>query len=200
MKIVKVFLFIPSFVLFTHCFCFLKERTKEEIYQKIFQENPVFISDGFDFPVGAPNAKKYYDAQPFGKNSHLGEDWNRVDGMDLGEPVYASSNGIVSFVQDIGGGWGNVVRIVHCMPDGKLYETLYAHFQTVIVKPNAMVLRGQKIGTIGDAGGKYSPHLHFELREDIHLPVGHGYSVLTAGYLNPKEFIKKNRKLEVKSK
>ncbi|HEY9169431.1 MAG TPA: hypothetical protein VIN72_08085 [Lutibacter sp.] len=38
--------------------------------------NPEYVSDGSDFPVGKPNAKGYYDAQPFGKNRHLGSDWN----------------------------------------------------------------------------------------------------------------------------
>lgn len=175
----------------------MKEPTQEEVYQKIFLSNPNFILDGFDFPVGKPDAKKYYDAQPFGKNSHLGEDWNRIDGRDYGEPVYASANGIVSYYENIGGGWGNVVRIVHLTSNGKFYETLYAHFETVIVQKGEGVLRGQKIGTIGDADGKYSPHLHFELRDDIHLPVGHGYSRVTTGYINPKEFIKKNRKIKI---
>ena len=34
-----------------------------------FYFNPEFKSDGFDYPVGAPNAKNYYNAQPFGKNN-----------------------------------------------------------------------------------------------------------------------------------
>ena len=53
------------------------------------------ISDGFDFPVGKPNAKKYYNAQKFGKNYHLGDDWNGVGGgnTDYGNPVYSISNG-----------------------------------------------------------------------------------------------------------
>ncbi len=29
------------------------------------------LSDAFDFPVGKPDAKKYYNAQKFGKNAHL---------------------------------------------------------------------------------------------------------------------------------
>lgn len=44
--------------------------------KKFFLEHPEYLSDGFDFPVGKPNAKGYIDKQPFGKNFHLGEDWN----------------------------------------------------------------------------------------------------------------------------
>jgi len=45
----------------------------------------------FDFPVGKPDAKGYYNAQIFGKNNHLGDDWNGANGgnSDLGEPIYA---------------------------------------------------------------------------------------------------------------
>jgi len=31
------------------------------------------MTDGFDFPVGKPNAKNYYSAQRFGVNEHLGD-------------------------------------------------------------------------------------------------------------------------------
>ncbi|MBL4587064.1 MAG: hypothetical protein JKX84_08430, partial [Flavobacteriales bacterium] len=41
-------------------------------YRKLFELNANHISDGFDFPVGPPDAKGYYNAQPFGKNEHLG--------------------------------------------------------------------------------------------------------------------------------
>ena len=66
------------------------------------------ITKSFDFPVGAPNAKNYYNAQKFGKNDHLGDDWNGKGGSntDLGDPVYAASAGIVSFSDDLKGGWG----------------------------------------------------------------------------------------------
>ncbi|MCP4808387.1 MAG: hypothetical protein GY913_06235 [Proteobacteria bacterium] len=33
-------------------------------------------TDGFDQPVGHPDAEGYFDAQPFGVNHHLGQDWN----------------------------------------------------------------------------------------------------------------------------
>jgi len=47
-------------------------------------------ADHFDFPVGRPDAKGYYNAQGFGKNAHLGDDWNGTGGgnSDLGDPIY----------------------------------------------------------------------------------------------------------------
>ena len=69
----------------------------------------------FDFPVGKPNADGYYNAQSFGENSHLGDDWNATTGgnTDLEDPIYSIGVGKVVFAKDLAGGWGNVVRIVH---------------------------------------------------------------------------------------
>jgi len=33
---------------------------------------PLPVADGFELPVGAPDGAGYYDAQPFGTNTHLG--------------------------------------------------------------------------------------------------------------------------------
>ena len=83
--------------------------------------NEEYISDGFDFPVEKPIAKGYYDAQPFGKNNHLGSDWNGIGGgdTDLGDAIYATANGYVNFVGDLRGGWGKVIRITHMLQNGK---------------------------------------------------------------------------------
>jgi murein DD-endopeptidase MepM/ murein hydrolase activator NlpD len=154
------------------------------------------VCEGFDFPVGAPNADGYYDAQPFGENHHLGNDWNGIGGndTDLGDPVYAASAGVVSDASDYGGGWGNVVRITH--PCG--VESLYAHLDVIGVDVGTRVRRGQQIGTIGTAHGHYRAHLHFELRER-ELPLGEGYSEFHNGWLDPTSYIKAHRPTRVSS-
>jgi murein DD-endopeptidase MepM/ murein hydrolase activator NlpD len=146
--------------------------------------------DGFDFPVGAPDAEGYYDAQPFGVNHHLGNDWNGNGGndTDLGDPVFAVSSGIVTEAVDHAGGWGNVVRIAH--PCG--VESLYAHLDVIGVDLGGQVRRGQQIGTIGNAHGQYRAHLHFELR-DRYLPLGEGYAEFHSGYLDPSFYIRSHR-------
>ncbi|HEU0033942.1 MAG TPA: M23 family metallopeptidase [Kofleriaceae bacterium] len=146
--------------------------------------------DGFDFPVGPPDAIGYYDAQPFGRNDHLGNDWNGNGGgnTDLGDPVFAAASGVVIEAIDIGGDWGNVVRIVHACG----VESVYAHLDLVNVVRGATVMRGQLIGTIGTAHGTYPAHLHFELR-DRPLPLGGGYDDDTTGYLDPTAFIRAHR-------
>ncbi len=166
-------------------------------YDSLFTAHPGYMADGFDYPVGKPDAKGYYDAQPFTKNNHLGEDWNGTGGgnTDLGDPVYAAANGYVSYAKSAGPGWGNVMRIVHCIKGSpnKYVETLYGHVQTMLLAEGQWVKRGDKIATIGNANGAYYAHLHFELRRLIDMNIGPGYSTDTTGYLNPKVFIKKNR-------
>ncbi len=148
--------------------------------------------DGFDFPVGAPDGVGYYDAQPFGDNDHLGNDWNGNSGgdTDLGDPVYAVAAGTVFTAHDHAGGWGNVVRITHAC--GPAVESLYAHLDTIEVPVGVTVRRGQRIGTIGNAGGQYLAHLHFELRSRF-LPLGGGYDTDRSGYLDPTSFIERHR-------
>jgi len=90
------------------------------------------------------------------------------------------------------GGWGNVIRILHKLPNQKKIESLYAHCDTILVKEKQWVTKGTKIGTIGNAHGIYLAHLHFEIREDISLPIGGGYSENSEGYLNPTKFITEN--------
>lgn len=156
------------------------------------------VCDAFAFPVGPPDATGYYDAQPFGVNDHLGNDWNGNGGndTDLGDPVYAASSGVVVEATDHAGGWGNVIRIVHDCA-GQRIESLYAHLDAIEIASGLWVARGQRIGTIGTAGGQYRAHLHFELR-DRALPLGGGYARDRTGYLDPTAFIRSHREITVR--
>lgn len=151
----------------------------------------------FEFPVGPPDGKGYYNAQVFGKNNHLGDDWNGVGGgnTDLGDTVYAIANGYISEAEDKAGGWGNVLRIIHYLPQDHEFapavESLYAHLDEMFVQNGTWVTIGEPIGTIGNANGQYYAHLHLELRTKPGLPLGGGYSTDTTGYINPEWFIRK---------
>ncbi|MFT6983472.1 MAG: hypothetical protein ACJAUD_002248, partial [Crocinitomicaceae bacterium] len=43
------------------------------------------------------------------------------------------------------------------------------------------------------AHGIYPAHLHLEIRDSINMPLGFGYHENKEGYLDPTEFIEKNR-------
>ena len=210
----------PSLVLLTLCLLFLNCKTetdtrqvaREKVEKKVkedevnksdnplltlFKQNAEYFSDGYDYPVNPPDAENYYNAQEYGKNKHLGDDWNALTGgdSDLGHPIYAIGNGLVNAARDYGGGWGNVIRVLHCSgpEDGVFTEAIYAHCDTMLVKGGQWVKRGEKIGTIGNVGGLYSAHLHLEIRDNINMGIGQGYSDQTDGYLDPTVFIEANR-------
>jgi len=163
-------------------------------FDSIFKEKPSYKASGFDFPVGKPNANGYYNAQKFTENHHLGDDWNGNGGgnSDLGDPIFAIGNGYVNFAENVGDGWGNVIRVIHLYKN-KYYESLYAHCDTIAVKKGNFVTKGMQIGTIGNVNGTYYAHLHLEIRDRILMDIGGGYSKKTTGYLNPTTFITANR-------
>ena len=157
------------------------------------------VATTFGLPVGYPSGEGYYDAQDFGTNYHLGEDWNGVGGgqTDLGDPVAAMADGVVTYAADAGPGWGNVVRVVHHIrhhQQSSFVESLYAHLDTMEDTVGDAILAGQPVGTIGDAHGRYAAHLHFEVRRAPDLPLGPGYSADTSMHLDPSRFIAEMRR------
>jgi murein DD-endopeptidase MepM/ murein hydrolase activator NlpD len=160
-----------------------------------------FPPKSFAFPTGETDfvtekndwRDDWYNAQDFGENRHLGEDWNKTTGgnTDCGEPVFAAANGKITFAKDAGAGWGNVVIIEHTAPDGTKIQSLYGHLET-ITKNEGETQRREKIGTIGGASGRYPCHLHFEIRwSDCPFwnQTGNGYSDEKNGWIDPSEFI-----------
>ena len=87
-------------------------------------------------------------------------------GLDLisqqGEPVYASADGVVRYVDHSSKGLGNVVAINH----GNGYVTRYAHLENTRVSKGQKVSRGKQIGQVGMSGNSFAPHLHYEVMKD----------------------------------
>jgi murein DD-endopeptidase MepM/ murein hydrolase activator NlpD len=163
------------------------------------------LADGFDFPVGKPDAKGYYKSRGLRLRSpqHFGEDWNGRGGgnTDLGDPVYSVADGIVTFAHNVRQGWGNVVLIRHAYRDPtsgqvKFIDSLSGHLHNFSVKTGQSVKRGQQIGTIGTNFGMYPAHLHFEMRHNIHIGMDRrGVPSDLANWADPTQFINKYRRL-----
>jgi len=165
------------------------------------------LADGFDFPVGKPDASGYYKARGFWANGHLGDDWNGRGGgnTDLGDPVYAIADGIVVHSRDVRVGWGNVVIIRHVYreTDGsvKVIDSLYGHLNDRFVTLNQRVKRGQKVGTIGTNRGMYLAHLHFEIRKNLNIGMNRSsFDRTLASYHDPTKFINAHRNLGVSTR
>ena len=160
------------------------------------------LADGFDYPVGKPDAKAYYKARGFWPGVHPGEDWNGKGGgnTDLGDPVYSIANGVVVASADYKGGWGNCVIVRHAYraADGKIryVDSQYAHLNVRNVKLHQVIERGTKVGTIGTSHGKYLAHLHFEIRKNLRIGMNRSQFARTyEHYYSPTPFIDKYRKL-----
>jgi len=160
------------------------------------------LADGFDYPVGRPNADGYRISRGFTSFGHLGEDWvgQAGSGTDFGDPVYAIGNGIVALARDFRRAWGNVVVVRHAfMEEGhvKYADSLYAHLDRILVREGEQVGRGQQIGTIGNAHGLYAAHLHFEVHKNLTIGVVHTMFLGDlSNYYIPSEFIKSRRALD----
>ena len=159
----------------------------------------VKVADGFDYPVGKPEARGYHKARGFTPFGHLGEDWDGDGGgdTDLGDPVYCIGNGIVVFAADVHLGWGNVVILRHCYFEGGkpvCVDSLYGHLNEILVKPGDAVTRGQELGTIGTAHGMYPAHLHFEIRKNLSIGMNRSaYAPDFSNYYDPTSFIVAHR-------
>jgi murein DD-endopeptidase MepM/ murein hydrolase activator NlpD len=165
----------------------------------------ISLADGFDFPVGKPDAKGYYKARGLRLNSprHFGEDWNGRGGgnTDLGDPVYNIADGIVTFAHNVHQGWGNVVIIRHGYRDPtsgkvKFIDSLYGHLDKMSVKTGQIIKRGHQVGTIGTNFGMYPAHLHFEIRHNITIGMQrNGVTADLTNWADPTQFINKFRRL-----
>ena len=85
---------------------------------------------------------------------HAGIDF----GAAWGSPIYAVSDGMVSYAGRHGG-HGNYVRLSHSGGLG----TGYAHMSRIAVSAGERVRAGQVIGYVGSTGLSTGPHLHYEL-------------------------------------
>lgn len=92
-----------------------------------------------------------------------GFDEARNKGFDIagkaGDPVLAAADGRVVYAGAGLRGYGNLVILKH----NNIYLTAYAHNQTLLVKEDQNVRRGQKIAEMGSTDAD-RVKLHFEIR------------------------------------
>ena len=152
-----------------------------EISKKAFKNDPMFQenwSTQSTFPSLSPinaNDSVYISLIQGGEsffynfwgrfNWGYGPRWGRMHrgldlGLNTGDTVRATFNGIVRYAKFNTGGYGNCVIVRHF--NG--LETLYAHLDKILVKPRQLVLSSDILGLGGTTGRSGGPHLHFETR------------------------------------
>ncbi len=127
------------------------------------------------------NTNRTYDGDCYGGSEpncgayHPGEDWNLASGgdTDLGEHIYSIGAGkVVGLGYDTA--FGNMVLIVHKLPDGELVMSVFAHMQNATsLNLGDSVTHQTQVGAIGKTGtgaGDYA-HLHFEIRQESMLDI-----------------------------
>lgn len=126
---------------------------------------------------------------------HTGADLNLNSphwDADRHRPVYAIADGEVYAVRTGVSGWGTVICIVHndCL-------SRYAHCENILVEQDDHVDAGEQIARIGNAGGRWPYHLHFDIaRLDARMAKysldwpGQDRSRVERDYLDPLEFLR----------
>jgi murein DD-endopeptidase MepM/ murein hydrolase activator NlpD/biotin carboxyl carrier protein len=140
-------------------------------------------------PAWIPFSKE--DTKKIGYVSGFGYRWGRQhSGIDLdGDPGIKIISPFAGTVYDInknwpadgGGGYGNLVGIAHDQP--KIF-TFYGHLKDVAtnLEMGSKVKAGEVIGTVGNTGRSFGPHLHWEVRTQA-----------SGGQIDPVEWTHQNK-------
>lgn len=117
---------------------------------------------------------------------------------------YACADGIVVAAADYPI-WGNIVAIRHPnVPETGDIWSRYAHLEVMLVSRGDAVTRGQPIGRIGNAHGRYAFHLHYDIaRVDFEAHPTDWPNTdlkrLLATYFDPARFTREHRGVQLPS-
>ena len=139
----------------------LEKLSYKEIEMKLESNLDYYLHFPAIYPVSVKEAKRTsrygQRLDPFTKTRrfHEGDDFSGK----IGVTVIATADGIVKNSRKYGS-FGNYIEIDH----GNGYVTAYGHLSKRKVKKGEKIVRGQKIGEIGNTGRSTAPHLHYEVQ------------------------------------
>ena len=139
----------------------LEKLSYKEIEMKLESNLDYYLHFPAIYPVSIEEAKRTsrygQRLDPFTKTRrfHEGDDFSGK----IGVTVIATADGIVKNSRKYGS-FGNYIEIDH----GNGYVTAYGHLSKRKVKKGEKIVRGQKIGEIGNTGRSTAPHLHYEVQ------------------------------------
>jgi murein DD-endopeptidase MepM/ murein hydrolase activator NlpD len=122
---------------------------------------PAAMSEAWRAPLEKMRVTSFFGVKrSIPRTPHKGIDF----GAAKGTPVHATASGTVIAAGPIAendGKYGTTVIIDH-----GAQRSLYAHLNSVAVKPGQRVQAGERIGAVGETGLATGPHLHLEVRQD----------------------------------
>ena len=135
-------------------------------------------ASGFIRPVSYGMVTCEYGEYP----KHTGIDIGQSG--QIGGPIYAAAPGqVIAAGNGIVWGSGNMVMIVHNI-NGRQIITSYAHMNSINVSQGQYVDTSTQIGTIGNTGNSFGPHLHFE------ISLGrYGWETQGDTFVNPRQYV-----------
>jgi murein DD-endopeptidase MepM/ murein hydrolase activator NlpD len=135
------------------------------IYEELKEKIKANLDEILTFPAIYPmkngsdrlSSNFGYRRDPFSKKYkfHDGHDYS----ARIGTGVHSTADGRVKRSK-YWGSFGNYIEVDH----GNGYITAYGHLSKRNVKTGDKVLRGQKIGEVGNTGRSTAPHLHYEIK------------------------------------
>ncbi|MFA6135790.1 MAG: peptidoglycan DD-metalloendopeptidase family protein [Candidatus Paceibacterota bacterium] len=172
------------------------EKMETELRSQINYKNlPKNLPGLLGLPVNTVRVTQEHGATKFAQKAYKGKWHNGLDfGGPLGDPIYASADGIVVAVENqdrycYKGAYGKYVAIKHFMG----LTTLYAHLSMYTVNEGDKISRGQIIGYLGKTGYATGPHLHFTVYDSETFKVGPSVScgpkMPVGGDLNPRNYL-----------
>ena len=136
----------------------------------LLQENPQLAQE-INAPTTGTTTQIGTVSSPQGARNVPGLGVGVHTGIDMpmakGTAVNSFTGGTVKFAGDANDGYGNKVIVQN--PDGT--TTLYAHLDSIGVKPGDAVDRNTQLGAAGQTGKATGPHLHVAVMDDKGQPI-----------------------------
>lgn len=139
--------------------CLLRNASLTDIETQMLERQALWacIPSTHPFP-GQPLGSGFgYRVDPINKRS-IRMHWGVDIGGPRGSSILATADGIVEYT-----GWNSGYGLMIELDHGYGFRTRYAHCNSILVKKDDVVKRGQVIGTVGSTGRAVAPHLHYEV-------------------------------------
>lgn len=146
---------------------YVESKSLDELYEMALTKTERLAAMPAIMPIAKGQGKV---VSGFGYRLHPILHYRRLHaGIDISArtntPIYATADGVVRVAgrnPEGYSGYGVVALIDH----GYGFQTLYAHMQSVKVRPGQRVKRGEQIGMVGSSGMSSGSHLHYEVLQN----------------------------------